>query len=127
MNIEDLTIKQARELASMFGGAPAALTATSATSAPAHPFVGKYCIFRCYGAGVHAGELISSDGTNAIVKNSRRLWQWRAKKGVALSGVAMTGLSNPEKIDVELPDLALTDVIEIIPCTKAAEDSIRAA
>ena len=124
MNIEDLTIKQARELAAMFGGAPAALTATAA---PAHPFVGKYCIFRCYGAGVHAGELVSSDGTNAIVKNSRRLWQWRAKKGVALSGVAMSGLSNPGKVDVELPDLALTDVIEIIPCTKAAEESIRAA
>ena len=124
MNIEDLTIKQARELAAMFGGAPAALTATAA---PVHPFVGKYCIFRCYGAGVHAGELVSSDGTNAIVKNSRRLWQWRAKKGVALSGVAMSGLSNPGKVDVELPDLALTDVIEIIPCTKAAEESIRAA
>ena len=123
MNIEDLTIKQARELASMF----AALASLTATAAPAHPFVGKYCIFRCYGAGVHAGELVSSDGTNAIVKNSRRLWQWRAKEGVALSGVAMSGLSNPGKVDVELPDLALTDVIEIIPCTKAAEESIRAA
>ena len=119
MNIEDLTIKQARELAAMFSGTPAA--------AAAHPFVGRYCIFRCYGAGVHAGELVSADGTNAIVKNSRRLWQWRAKKGVALSGVAMTGLNNPEKIDVELPDLALTDVIEIIPCSKAAEESICAA
>lgn len=124
IDIESLTIRQARELAAMFGGAPVAL---SATAAQAHPFVGRYCVFRCYGAGVHAGELVSADGTNAIVKNSRRLWQWRAKKGVALSGVAMTGLSNPEKIDVEVPALALTDVIEIIPCTAAAEESIRAA
>ena len=49
MNINDLTIGQAKELAAMFG---------ASVSAPAqHPFVGRYCICRCTGAGVHAGEV----------------------------------------------------------------------
>lgn len=120
MNLEDLTIGQARELARLFGAA-------APTSAPS-PFVGRYVIVRCYSAGVHAGELVSQDGDIVILKNSRRLWQWKAKAGVALSGVAVNGLSSSgSKVDVELPELMLTGVIETIPASEVARESIRAA
>lgn len=115
MNIEDLTIKQAKELAAMFPSV--------APTIQAHPFVGKYAVCRCYSAGVHAGEVVSVDGDKVILKDSRRLWSWQAKQGVALSGVAQYGIKSG-KIDAVNPEIYLTGVIEIIPCTETAKASI---
>ena len=120
-NIDDLTIGQARELAAMFGG-----MAGAAPPAAPHPFVGKYCICRCTGAGVHAGTLVSVNGDTVILRNSRRLWQWQARDGVALSGVAQTGLAGG-KIDTSNPEIQLMGVCEIIPCSDAARESIQNA
>lgn len=115
MNINDLTIGQAKELAALLNaGKPSAVN---------HPFVGKYVICRCYAAGVHAGILISQDGENALLKDSRRLWSWTAKDGVALSGVAQHGIKDG-KIDVVNPEIFLTGVCETIPCSQKAEESI---
>lgn len=119
MKLDDLTIGEAKQLAALFGNAPA-------QTAP-HPFVGKYVICRCYSAGVHAGELISLNGDEAILKNSRRLWSWKAKVGVALSGVAQNGIASGCKIDTLNPEIALTGVIEVIPASDSAKESINAS
>lgn len=116
MNLNDLTIGQAKELAAMFGS-------VQSQSAP-HPYIGKYVIARCYAAGVHAGEVVSVDGENVFLKNSRRLWHWKAKDGIALSGVAQFGVKTDSKIDVVNPEIYLTGVCELIPCTDDAKDSI---
>ena len=118
MNINDLTIGQAKELASMFGAA------SQTTAATSHPFVGKYVIARCYSAGVHAGEVVSAEGETAILKESRRLWSWKAKDGVALSGVAQNGVQSGCKIDTANPEIYLTGVCELIPCSAIARESI---
>jgi len=118
MNIDDLTVGQARQLAAMF--APAVpLAPTSAL----HHFVGKYCICRCTGAGVNAGTVASVDGDRVILCDSRRLWQWQARAGVALSGVAQNGLAGG-KIDTANPEIYLTGVCEIIPCSAKAQEDI---
>ena len=121
MNIDDLTVGQARQLAAMFGG-----MAGAAPAAAPHPFVGKYCIVRCTGAGVHAGEVVSVDGDTAILHNSRRLWSWQARDGVALSGVAQNGLADG-KIDTLNPEIWLSGVCEIIPCSAKAQEDIENA
>ena len=118
MNINDLTIGQAKELASMFGAA------SQTTAATSHPFVGKYVIARCYSAGVHAGEVVSVDGESVILKDSRRLWSWKAKDGVALSGVAQNGVQAGCNIDTINPEIYLTGVCELIPCSAIARESI---
>jgi hypothetical protein len=116
MNINDLTLGQAKELAAMFG---------SAQTQQSHPMIGKYVIARCYSAGVHAGEVSSVDGENAILKNSRRLWSWKAKDGVALSGLAQNGPKSGEcKIDVINPEIYLTGVCELIPVAAGVKDAI---
>ena len=120
-NIDDLTIGQARELAAMFGG-----MAGAAPAAAPHPFVGRYVICRCSAAGVHAGELVSVSGDTVILRDSRRLWQWQARDGVALSGVAQNGLAGG-KIDTPNPEIQLMGVCEIIPCSDAARESIQNA
>ncbi len=91
-----------------------------------HPYVGMYVIARCYAAGVHAGVVRSVDGENVTMEQSRRLWSWKAKEGIALSGVARHGIKEGCKVDVEVP-VYLTGVCELIPCSQAAEESIRHA
>jgi hypothetical protein len=119
LNINDLTIGQAKELAAMIG------CAISSDKCSPHPMIGKYVIARCYAAGVHAGEVVSVNGDNVVLKDSRRLWSWKAKDGVALSGVAQAGLKGGAcKVDLLNPEIYLTGVCELIPCAKGVMESI---
>lgn len=118
MNIDNLTFGELKQIAAMFS------TQAPMQAAAHHPFVGQYVIARCYAAGVHAGEVVSVDGDSVILKDSRRLWSWKAKDGVALSGVAQNGVKPDSKIDVMNPHIALMGVCELIPCSDAARKSI---
>lgn len=119
MNINDLTIGQAKELAALFGNNTAQPTINNG-------MIGKYVIVRCHDAGVHSGILESHQGRECVLTESRRLWYWKAAKGAFLSSVAIDGLNDESKIGKELPRIHLTENCEIIQCTKVAEDSIRA-
>ena len=114
MNINELTLGQIKEIQSLLG----------ATQKKDHPFIGRYVIARCYTAGVHAGEVVSVDGVNVMLKNSTRLWSWKAKDGIALSGVAQHGIKKDSKLDAVNPEIYLTDVCELIPCSEESEESI---
>lgn len=121
MNIDNLTFGEIKQIVSMFSGEKPSVTL-------ANPVIGQFCIARCYSAGVHAGEVVSVDGENVVLKNSRRLWSWKAKDGVALSGVAQVGLSaDKSKVDVVNPTIYLTGVCELIPCSEKAKESINDA
>lgn len=120
-NIDSLTYGELKQIAALFRGQQSA-------QPKSHPFVGKYVICRCYSAGVHAGVLVSQDGDQAILKDSRRLWSWKNHGGVALSGLAVNGIdASQSKIDAELAEIALTGVIETIPVSAKCEGSIREA
>lgn len=88
-----------------------------------HPFVGKFVIARCTGAGVHAGTLVWCEGELAILHDARRLWEWHANDGVALSGLAWFGLKTG-KLDTVTPEIYLTGVCELIPTTGTCAESI---
>lgn len=121
MYIGNLTFGEIKQIASMFSVENPSVTL-------ANPVIGKFCIARCYSAGVHAGEVVSVDGEKVVLKNSRRLWSWKAKDGVALSGVAQAGLSaDKSKVDVVNPTIYLTGVCELIPCSEKAKESINGA
>ncbi len=117
MDIDKLTIGEARAIFELFGN----VGKTSGVHEE-HPFVGEYVICRCNSAGVHAGYLVSQKGDEAVLRESRRLWSWTANSGVALSGVAATGLKTG-KVDAPV-EIALTGVIETIVCSDRARDSI---
>jgi hypothetical protein len=124
MNINELTIGQAKELAAMFGAQQSANEVRSFVG-QSHPMIGKYVIARCYAAGVHAGEVVSVDGENVILKDSRRLWSWKAKDGVALSGLAQHGpVVGGCKVDSINPVIYLTGVCELIPVASGVTAAI---
>lgn len=119
MDIDSLTYGELKKIAALFA-------ATEKAETSHHPFVGKYVICRCYAAGVHAGILVSQNGDQVILKDSRRLWNWKNKGGVALSGLAVNGMDSG-KVDTELKEISLIGVCETIPCSKKSETSIREA
>lgn len=120
MNIDDLTIGEAKELACLFSkGEKSAGTGCCV-------LVGKKCIIRTYSAGVHYGEVAEKDGKEVILKNARRLWYWKtSNKGISLSEVANAGLAKDSKVCAAV-DLIWLEAVEIIPCTKEAIKNIEA-
>lgn len=98
---------------------------SAAPSAPAVSVEGmKYCIIRTDRAGVFAGYVKERKGQEATILNARRLWYW--KGAATLSQLAMEGVEYPKecKFAMEVPEILLTDVIEVLPATAAAKDCI---
>lgn len=121
MNINELTIGEAKELAALFSGSNQLQKINSG-------LVGKYVIVRCRDAGVHAGFLESHSGRECVLLNARRLWYWKpGNKQKFLSGVAIAGLSDESKVGAPVSRILLTENCEIIEVESDAVKSIRDA
>ena len=118
MNMNDLTIGQAKELIAMFG---------ANQDAGLNAMVGKKCIIRTYSAGVWFGEIAEKSGNEVIVKNARRMWQWFAAESISLSAVAIHGINEEKSKIAQAVDSVWLEAIELIPTTKKAIESIEGA
>jgi hypothetical protein len=112
MSIDNLTIKEARELAAMF------TVFKGNTVNNTHPMLGRRCLIRTYSAGVHIGDVVHVDGMEVKLENALRLWKWEGG-GLSLSAVANDGIKGGRLN--KTGEVYLTNVIEFIPTTKAAE------
>ena len=81
-------------------------------------------LVRTYSAGVHFGELVSREGKEVVLKNARRIWYWNG--ACSLSQIAVDGLPNNgnQKISVVVPEVLLTESIEILKMTEAASKKL---
>ncbi len=86
----------------------------------------EYCIVRTYSAGVFAGYVKSRNGQEAVVLKARRIYYWAG--AATLSQLATDGTKKPSecKFPCEVERVELTNVIEVIPTTKKAQESIAA-
>jgi hypothetical protein len=86
--------------------------------------IGKKCMVRTYSAGVFAGVVKAQSGKEAVLTDARRIWYWRG--AASLSQLATEGTSKPSecKFPVAVPEVFLSEVIEIIPMTEQAIKSI---
>ena len=90
--------------------------------------IGDYVIVRCRDAGVHAGTLVSYEGREVVLKNSRRLWYWKcANNQHSLSGVAEEGITQESKIPGMVWKIVLGDACEIISTSDKCQRSIQDA
>ena len=121
MNIEDLTIKEARELSSLFNGINSNNKEESKIN---NLLIGEYCIFRTYSAGVFFGKLIVLEGNQCMIDECRRLWFWKTKGGISISEVANKGLHDDSKV-CEPTHNHCIEKIEIIPCSEEAIKDIK--
>jgi hypothetical protein len=85
-----------------------------------------YKIVRTYSAGVFAGYVESRTGQEVVMRNARRLWYWDG--AASLSQLATEGVKKPEncKFPCPIDRVELLNVIEILDCTRTAQDSIQA-
>lgn len=100
--------------------------ASSLKNIPAKSVKGmKYVIVRTYSAGVFAGYLEKRNGMEVILRDARRLWYWTG--AASLSQLAVEGVTKPNecKFPCEVDKIELTQAIEIIEATKAAQDCIK--
>lgn len=85
----------------------------------------KY-ILRSPEAGVFYGEMTKDIDKNRIVKlkNARQIWSWEG--AATILELAKNGTKRPNdcKITVTVDDITICNVVEIIPCTQEAMDSI---
>lgn len=120
MNINELTIGEAKELAALF----------EKTEPVAHGAIGKKCIVRTYASGVFFGTVVSvasNDGRSRCeLKDARRLWKWYG--GLSLSEISQNGIV-PEKsrLSMVTPSHFIEDAIEFIPASAPAIKKIEGA
>ena len=120
INIEELTIGQAKELATLF-------SAPQQQQPGLNSMIGKKCVIRTYSAGVWFGEVAEKAGNEVVVKNARRMWYWHAAESISLSAVALHGINqNKSKIVAAVPTVWL-EAIELIPASDKAVASIEGA
>jgi hypothetical protein len=86
--------------------------------------IGKYCMVRTCSAGVFAGYLKERNGKEAILTDARRIHYWDG--AASLSQLATDGTSKPGNCRFPIPvsEVLLTEVIEIMPITDKAKESI---
>ena len=120
IDINSLTIGQAKELASLLGAARPHQTGLSS-------MIGKKCIVRTYSAGVWFGEVAEKSSNEVIVKNARRMWKWWASEGISLSSVALHGIKQEQSKIVESVPAVWLEAIELIPASDKAIASIEGA
>lgn len=121
MNINELTIGPAKELAALFGNKASEAEPTFT------PHIGKKCIIRTYASGVFFGTVVAQSGRMVEISECRRLWSWKASEGISLSAVAVNGVDPKNcRFPVATPTQTVLDALEIIPASPACITSIEA-
>ena len=125
IDIGDLTIREARLLAAQLASLSEAPNAPEAelgtVVAKKHPFIGRHCVVRTYSDGVHVGIVRYASGTEALLTNARRIWQW--KGAFTLNEVAINGIESSSRLSVPVPEIYLSQYISMVPTTELARQT----
>lgn len=127
MNINEMTIGQAKEIASMFPQSLEPRQRIAAQSDLDGFSIGQTVIIRTYSAGVWFGTLDQKAGNEVILKNARRMWLWKCKKSISLSGVVKHGIDQKESKIAPAIEYVWLEAIEIMPIKGEAAQSISEA
>lgn len=84
--------------------------------------IGKYVVVRTYSAGVHIGMMKAQKGTEVNLENARRIWSWYGAN--TLSEVSQKGVGEGSRISDRVPEILLTEAVEVIPCSSDAQDNL---
>ena len=92
-----------------------------------HGAIGKRCIVRTYASGVHLGTVthVENGGkfSRCTLEDARRIRYWYGAR--SLSEVAINGIdTGKSQVHINVPVHYIEDVIEFIPATPAAIESI---
>ncbi len=117
MDINNLTIGQAKEIAKLVSCASA--NPCVETKSAETDNTRRKVIVRSRDAGVIYGDFVSLDGTNVTLENAVQMWKWKAVKGGTLIDCAEHGVvkstskfSSPSARTIVLGACAIIDVTD---------------
>lgn len=119
MDINDLTLKQIKEIQTIF-------TEEKKEYSFFEDFIGKYVLCRTVNEGVNAGEVVTASKYGVILKDARRLY-YHKPNDPSLSwyeGVAISGLSSDSRVGAPAKKI-IVEKYSLTICTGMAEQSIR--
>lgn len=123
MDINDLTVRQAKELSTMFTASGGQCSAEGLDGFA----VGDTVIVRTCSAGVWCGTLRKKSGNEVILAGARRMWRWWCKESISLSGVVCYGIDQAKSKIAAPVELVWLEAIEIMPIKGDAKNSIMEA
>lgn len=84
----------------------------------------EYYIVRGDRSGVFFGKIAERKGSEVRMQKVRKLWYWDG--ACAVEQLAFDGVKKPDncRFTVTVEEMTVTDAIQIIPCTDAAQESI---
>jgi hypothetical protein len=88
-------------------------------------WIGRHVVVRTFSAGVHIGVLAEAEGLAVVLTKGRRLWEWGG--AFTLSEIAAIGIKPREsRLSMPVPEILLTQAVELIPTSAVARDSFDA-
>lgn len=119
LNLDDITIGEAKELTKIFGG-----DSKGNEKDIFSKYKGDYCIFRSINSGVFFGLLGDRDkiAKEVVIRNCRRIWSWEG--AFTMSKIAESGVICA-KLSVEEPEKLLSELIEIIPASDKCIEQLK--
>ena len=120
MDINSMTIGEFKELAKLFQPQQSTKTLDAYC-------IGQTVIIRTCSAGVWFGTLAEKSGSEVILKNARRMWQWHCKESISLSGVVVHGIDQDKSRIAPQVGSVWLEAIEILPISGDASASIEGA
>lgn len=123
MDIDNITIGEAKRLVAMLGAVPAAGQSVASSA------IGKYVIVRSRNEGINAGTVEIADETGVVLKGARRIWYHRpaVKTESWYEGVANHGLSPDSKVSGAVVRKVIVEDYSMTECSAIARQSIEAA
>lgn len=88
--------------------------------------INQKVIIRANRAGVFYGTIVRKDGDEVELTNCRRIWYWDGAASISELAVHGTRKPNQCKFSVTVESITILGVIEIIPVTEEAAQSIEA-
>ena len=84
----------------------------------------QFCIVRTDRAGVFFAKVDKLEGNTAQLRDVRRLWRWNG--ATECLQLAQEGVKSPSQcmFTLVVPTMTVLGVIEIIPCTETAANSL---
>lgn len=121
MNIDDLTLKQLKEIAALTAG-----VCTPSHSPASVPGNGRPVIVRSRDAGVQFGYLDKFEGSTVYLTNARQMWSWTAAEGGTLLDCATHGVKTG-KFSAACSAVIVIGACAIIDCTDKAVNTLESA
>ena len=85
-----------------------------------------YSIIRSDRFGVYFAEVVEQTETKITLKNARNIHYWNGAASVLQLATDPTKLKSDTRITMSVDTLSITDTVMVIPCTKVAEDFLKA-